>query len=386
MTEVIRTLQIRLEIPLDVAQRTIREFLDVCNYVSEVSFFKGCISNNIRLHRLTYAEVRARFKLSSQMSCNAIRHVASSYATLRTQKKTPQKPLVFKRFALPLQLVYDFSYQAKGLSLWTIEGRLKGIPLKIGKYFDQYKDWELGGATLYIKRNKVYLAQSVSKKMAEMPNTGNILGVDKGVNYIATLTDGSHFRFFGGGQTKQVRRAYTKRRASLQTKKAKRRTRSVEKVLQRLSGRESRFQKHTNHVVSKRIVQFAIVKGCTQITTENLEGIRERANELGKTMRKMINHWAFYQLQFFLEYKAASAGMRVERIDPRHTSRACSHCGYCDQANRKKHDFSCKACGYRLHSDANAARNIRQRGILARQALCQDGAQVNRPLSSDASA
>ena len=138
-------------------------------------------------------------------------------------------------------------------------------------------------------------------------------------------------------------------------------------------------------MVSKRIVQFAVAFQCSQIATENLEGIRERANELGKAFRTEINRWAFYQLQTFLVYKAKAAGIEIVEIDPRNTSRACSHCGYCDKANRKRHDFTCKACGYRLHSDANAAKNIRQRGILVRQGLDQDGLSVNQPLSSSAS-
>lgn len=382
MTELVRTLQIQLDIPLDIAKCTIQEFLDVCNYVSVVSFENGCVSNNVRLHKLTYAKARARFKLSSQMTCNAIRHVASKYAVLRTQKKLPNQPVVFDRFALVMQIDYDFSYQENGLSIWTVDGRMKGVGMKIGSYFAKYADWKLGGATLYIKRGKVYLAQSVSQKAPDAPPAGNVLGVDKGVNYIATITDGFSVRFFGGGHVKQVRRAYTKRRASLQKKKAQRPTRSIERVLQRLSGREKRFQRDTNHVVSKRIVQFAQANGCTQIVTENLEGIRERANELGKAFRTEINRWSFYQLQSFLGYKAEGTGIDVLEVDPRNTSRTCSNCGYCDKANRHRHDFSCKACGYRLHSDLNAANNIRQRGILSRQALAEDGTQVSRPQSS----
>lgn len=53
--------------------------------------------------------------------------------------------------------------------------------------------------------------------------------------------------------------------------------------------------------------------------------------------------------------------------------KGCSRCGYVDAGNRNRHDFTCKACGYRLHADLNASRNVRLRGILARQALCQDG-------------
>jgi putative transposase len=383
-----RTINLKLDMPLELAQRTIQEWLDVCNYISQVAFESGCVSNNVRLHHMTYNAIRARFSLSSQMSCNAIRHVASKYAALRTQKVTPEQPIVFRKFSLTMQHKYDFSYLQTGLSLYTIEGRHKGVQFKIGAYADQYVDWDLGGATLYIRRGSVYLAQTVSKAAPDPKAQGTVIGVDKGINYLATATDGARQRFFGGGKVKHRKRHYQKTRASLQKKKAEnaangQSTRSVRRVLKRLSGRERRYMRNTNHVVSKCIVQFATEQEATVIATENLEGIRERANECGKILRKLVNGWSFYQLQAFLSYKAEAAGMVVDVVDPRNTSRACSHCGYCDQANRRKHDFHCQSCGYQLHADLNAARNIQQRSIVVRQALCDDGAQVNRPLSTE---
>lgn len=385
-----RTINLKLDMPLELAQRTIQEWLDVCNYVSQVAFEQGCVSNHVRLHHLTYKEVRARFSLSSQMSCNAIRHVASKYAALRTQKVTAEQPIVFRKFSLTMQHTYDFSYLQNGLSIFTIDGRRKGVQFKVGAYADQYADWDVGGATLYIRRGSVYLAQTVSKAAPDTKAHGNVVGVDKGIHYLATATDGKRQRFFGGGKVKHRKRHYQKTRASLQKKKAEnaqsgKSTRSVRRVLKRLSGREMRYMRDTNHVVSKRLVQFAVEQDAAVIATEKLEGIRERANECGKALRKLVNGWSFDQLQAYLSYKAEGVGIAVDVVDPRNTSRACSHCGYCDQSNRRKHAFHCKSCGYQLHSDLNAARNIQQRSIVARQGLCDDGTQVNRPLSTDSS-
>jgi putative transposase len=380
-----RTINLKLDMPLELAQRTIQEWLDVCNAVSQVAFEQGCVSNNVRLHHLTYNDIRARFSLSSQMSCNAIRHVASKYATMRSQKVTPEKPVEFRKFALTMQHRYDFSYQRRGLSISTIEGRRKGVQFQRGKYADKYADWDLGGATLYIKRGSVYLAQTVKQPAPEPKEYGNVVGVDKGINVLAAATDGAKQRFFAGGAVKQRKRRYEKTRASLQKKKAEKAaqgqsTRSVRRVLKRLSGREQRFMRNTNHVVSKNIVQFAVEQNAAIIATEDLTGIRKGANKRGKALRKLVNGWAFYQLEAFLNYKAEAEGLTVVAIDPRNTSRTCSHCGYCDPSNRHKHVFRCKSCGYQLHADLNAARTVRQRGIATRQVLCDDGASVNRPV------
>jgi len=73
-----------------------------------------------------------------------------------------------------------------------------------------------------------------------------------------------------------------------------------------------------------------------------------------------------------LQYKAADLGFEIIEIDPKYTSQGCSKCGYIKKSNRNGHRFTCKACGYQLHSDLNAARNIKLRGILARQALSEN--------------
>ncbi|MVU79341.1 transposase [Nocardia sp. ET3-3] len=55
-------------------------------------------------------------------------------------------------------------------------------------------------------------------------------------------------------------------------------------------------------------------------------------------------------------------GITVTRVNPAHTSRCCSGCGYVDKKNRPSQErFMCRFCGKRLPADINAARNIRGR-------------------------
>src|ERR1700691_474622 len=61
-------------------------------------------------------------------------------------------------------------------------------------------------------------------------------------------------------------------------------------------------------------------------------------------------------------YKAALAGVLLVAVDPRNTSRECSHCVHTAKQNRKTQDeFTCVQCGFALHADINAAINIRSR-------------------------
>ena len=129
-------------------------------------------------------------------------------------------------------------------------------------------------------------------------------------------------------------------RASLQAKAdtgSQSTRKACRQALKRLSGRERRHQKRVNHEISKQLVVFAKEHGLA-IVFECLKGIRDRCR-FRKRQRRPLHLWAFYQLQQFVEYKAARAGIRVVFVDPRYTSKTCAECLYIGL--RRQDDFSC---------------------------------------------
>jgi IS605 OrfB family transposase len=274
----------------------------------------------------------------------------------------------------------DFGFRRDGLSLSVWNGRAKGIDFRGEPHLIEYLEhWQVGDARLYTRKGNVYLSVSFKRTVEDIKNPNNaVIGTDRGIKNIAVITDGKHQQFFGGGHTQFVHQKYRETRASLQKKKAQKNTRSLRRVLKRLSGREGRFQRGTNHVVGKRIVHFASATGNPTMAIEALDGIRDRSKRMRREQRRKVNGWACYQLEQYLRYKAQALGFEVVDIDPKHTSQACSRCGYTHPNNRHGLTFSCQACGYTLHADLNAARNIRLRGILVRQELDEDETQVSR--------
>jgi IS605 OrfB family transposase len=386
MSEIIRTTLIKIDVPYEAAQHTVAAWTGACNAVSRIAFENGCLSNAIRLQKLAY-ETAKSFSLSAQVAISCIRQVASKYASARTAKKTLKKPVSFNRCGAVLQggaRGRDFGFTHQGLSVWTVARRLKSVSYHGAPALQDYIDnWKLGDSRLLVRKGSAYLSVSFKKEVEPLtkPNDA-VVGVDRGINVLAVVTDGKRQVLFGGGHTKIVRNRYTKTRASLQKKKAQTGSRSTRRTLKRLSGRERRFMRNENHVISRRIVDFAKETGNPTIAVEDLGGIR-KGRKLRKAQRTDLNRWAFYELEQFIRYKAQTLGMDVIGIDPKYTSQGCSRCGHAEKANRHKHRFLCKACGYELHADLNASRNIRLRGILARQALCQDGVQSITPEARD---
>jgi IS605 OrfB family transposase len=195
------------------------------------------------------------------------------------------------------------------------------------------------------------------EKKEEPPLTSEgYLGVDLGIVKLATSSDGVSY---SGDEVEKTRRRYTGLKAVLQRVGSE----SAKRHLRRLSGKERRFKKQTNHVISKELV--AVAKGTKRaLALEDLRGIRSWGT-VRHGQRGRHGKWAFNQLRAFIEYKAKVAGVPVLMVDPRDTSRRCSGCGYVEKGNRvNQSEFRCRVCGRSVNADFNAAKNIRWRAAV----------------------
>jgi putative transposase len=157
-----------------------------------------------------------------------------------------------------------------------------------------------------------------------------------------------------------VRHRHRTLRAKLQAKG----TRGARRLLKKRRRKETRFQRHENHCISKEIVAKAIDTKRT-IALEDLSGIRERIRSR-KPQRAALSSWAFRQLRAFVTYKAQAAGVPLVIVDPRNTSRTCPACGHVDKTNRKSQaSFLCTSCSLAGNADHFAALEIQRRGTLS---------------------
>jgi IS605 OrfB family transposase len=249
------------------------------------------------------------------------------------------------------------------VSLATIEG-METIPLLTGDYARLSQRTLRGQADLIIVKNTFYLCL-VAEQPEEPPFTPEgILGVDLGIVKLASTSDGDSY---SGEDVDAVREHYTEVKAMLQRVGSK----NSKRKLKRIAGREARFKRYTNHVISKELV--AVAKGTRMaIALEDLKGIRLRTTVRSR-QRERLGKWAFSQLRDFVEYKAKLRGVPVLLVDPRDTSRRCSRCGHVEKGNRVSQSvFICRACGYAGNADLNAACNIQWRAAVNKPiAVCQ---------------
>jgi IS605 OrfB family transposase len=222
--------------------------------------------------------------------------------------------------------------------------------------------WRFGTAKLVLKKGKYFLHIPMTKTFedVDLNQIRNVVGVDLGVNFIATAYDSKGITtFFRGRWIKDKRAHYQRIRKSLQ----KRGTCSARRRLKAIGQRENRWMTHVNHAVSKALVEKAGKNSL--IVLEDLEGVRSATEKVRKRDRWYVVNWAFYQLQEMIKYKAKMNQSTVIVVDPKYTSQTCPKCGHTEKANRdkKKHIFRCRTCGYTSNDDRIGAMNLHRKGI-----------------------
>jgi IS605 OrfB family transposase len=343
----------------EVALRaTLVAFANACNHIHAA--VPGNIRNSARIQQLTYRDVREKFGLSANLAVRAIARVSMNR---KAAKELGAKVKGFKPTSVDYDArIFDLRLRDETVSLTTVKGHLR-VDLRLSNYhLQKLQGARLTSATLVDSKGKMWLHVQVKRDVPPTAEPQEVIGVDLGRTDIAVTSTG---KSWSGKAVTKVRDRFAKTRQMVQ-KNCSKGTRSTRRragqLLQRLSGKEQRFQKHVNHVVSKAIVSEAQVLSAA-IALEDLTGIRERTNTQPRssTERRRSNSWAFHQLRGFVEYKAALAGVQVIPINPAYTSQTCHCCKHIGKRQGKR--FECGNCGHVGDADHNGAQVIRLVGL-----------------------
>lgn len=339
---------------------TLETYRKACNFVANYVYQTHDLKQ-LSLNKALYYRLREKFGLKSQMSQSVFKTVIARYKTiLENQHKwikpnfsKPQYDLVWNR---------DYSLNNKVFSVNTLSGRVK-LPYFITgmeKYFN--KSYSLGTAKLVKKHGKYFLHIPMTTEISESIDSEvcNVVGVDRGINFIIVTYDSKHKSgFVSGKMIKQKRAKYKQLRKELQ----QRQTSSSKRRLKAIGQRENRWMQDVNHCVSKALVENNPKH--TLFVLEDLSGIRSVTERVCRKNRYVSVSWSFYDLEKKLKYKAALNESLVINVDPRYTSQTCPICGHTEKSNRNKslHIFKCKYCGYTSNDDRIGAMNLYRMGI-----------------------
>lgn len=229
-------------------------------------------------------------------------------------------------------------------------------------------EYKFCSSKIGIEKNKIilYLSLSIPKQTREL-DENTVVGVNLGVAVPAMCAlNNNMYEKLAIGSADELLRQRTKiqaqrrrlQKALKDTSGGHGRNKKL-KALDRLSKAELHFVETYCHMISKRIVDFALKHHAQYINIENLSGYD--ADDF------ILRNWSYYKLQEYITYKASKYGIKVRKINPCYTSQVCSVCGNWEQDQKKSHAvFVCansdcdshKKYKHTFSADFNAARNI----------------------------
>lgn len=240
---------------------------------------------------------------------------------------------------------------------------LKATLLKL--YSGEYQPC---GSSIGISKNKIILNLSMKiPKIETELDENTVVGVDLGIAVPAmcALNNDIYERLVVGNidEFLRVRTKHQEQRRrlqkSLKNSNGGHGRKKKLKSLDRMNKAETHFVETYCHMVSKRVVEFAVKNRAKYINIENLNGY--------DTSQFILRNWSYYKLQQYITYKAERYGIVVRKINPCYTSQVCSVCGHWEDGQRKTQaSFECanpnckshEKYKYGFNADFNAARNI----------------------------
>ena len=197
---------------------------------------------------------------------------------------------------------------------------------------------------------QVVVREPVSEPVAEPQHP---VGLDAGIKQRFTLSDGSviHQREHERRAVKRRQRAVARAEKGSNSRRKKVTSLAREHARQAEARRDEDFRQIAD--LADRYDGFAV----EDLRIANLMRNRRLADKIGQ------QGWGAFADR--LQHKAERAGLRFERVDPRHTSQECSACGHrlIDKLTLRDRIFVCPQCGLVMCRDVNAAVNICDRGF-----------------------
>jgi IS605 OrfB family transposase len=213
-------------------------------------------------------------------------------------------------------------------------GIILDLPIKRHKHFN--------GLVLKGRRQESYTITRSSVQFCFEVETGpkqdpdRCIGVDTGINALASLSTGEHL----GTDIKGI----------------------IERIKRCKHG--SKGQKQAVRALRQRMDEVAkvVISKASLVVVENLKNITKNTKRrLVKSVRRSIGRWNVRYWLGTLQRKCEDNRVAFHSVSPYKTSQTCSSCGHVDRRNRIGELFRCLKCGYEANADVQASRNILSR-------------------------
>jgi putative transposase len=267
-----------------------------CDHISKVAWERRIFGEYV-LQRLCYRDVKAGFKLSAQKVVRCLPKVGDAYRPDRRRRRwfNPHGSIAYD------DRILSWNLKEPSVSLWRVasDKARQSVPFVADDRQMKLLEIRFEDTDFVYRRGEFYLLAKCEVEDSEPFVAKGVIGVDLGVENIATDSDGN---VRSAKSVDSVRHRHRRLRTNLQRK----RTHSARHRLKKLSDKERRFARNTNHVISKELVELA-ERTKRAIGVEDLRHIRKWVRAR-RQQRARLSSWSFGQLCFFNRVQGEASG------------------------------------------------------------------------------
>ena len=229
----------------------------------------------------------------------------------------------------------------------------KTPPVRIKWHRELPEDAAIKQVRILRKNHKWFICLAAGAGFtAGRQSAGSVAGIDLGINHLAAASDGKFYdspKFCINAQKelRALQRSVSRKKKGSNSRR-------------KAAGALAKFHEHIKNQRADFLhkLAFNLVNKHDAIVLEDLALAFMNRN---KHLAKSSLDAAMGNFAQMLEYKAESAGVRVVKADPGHTSQVCPRCGQTVKKPLAVRTHRCN-CGLTLDRDVNAAINILHRG------------------------
>jgi len=195
-----------------------------------------------------------------------------------------------------------------------------------------------------------YISFKYEAPLLQVEQTGDVVGVDLGVNRLATCSSGEMFDNPKPYRKAQKRLVRLQQRVSRKQKGSANRKKAVMQ-LARAHKRVADIRLDNLHKLTSYLAKKYRVVVIEDLQVQNLLKNRSLASSIAEC--------GFYEFRRQLEYKAQLYGCQLVAADRFYpSSQLCSRCGHQQKMPLCQRVFRCERCGLELDRDLNSALNL----------------------------
>ncbi|MEH2360711.1 RNA-guided endonuclease InsQ/TnpB family protein [Nostoc sp.] len=196
-----------------------------------------------------------------------------------------------------------------------------------------------------------FISFKIKIETIHTPKAIDFVGVDLGINHLATLSTGEMFdgaKSYKRYYKKLSRMQWLNRHKQIGSANQKKATLKAARLHQKIAN----VRKDTLHKITTHISKNHAVIGIEDLNVSGMMANRK--------LSKAIADMGFYEFRRQLEYKTQLHGSKlviVDRFYP--SSKTCSNCGVKKESlSLKERVFKCEHCGFECDRDLNASVNL----------------------------